>query len=144
MLGCESAATALASGWKRASESRVVGEVLRQHLDRDVALEARVARAVDLAHAAGAERRQDLVRAEAVAGREAHGERRHPDVGLLGLLHVGEPAAVRRHGGALSAREVPGLARPRVHDLISRGVPTTRRAASSQRTSDAIWSPSRR
>ena len=50
----------------------VVDEVLRQHLDRDVALEPRIARAVHLAHPAGAERRQDLVRAEALAGSERH------------------------------------------------------------------------
>ena len=47
---------------------RVGGEGLGQDLDRDVAIELRVARAIDLAHAAGAERRQDLVRAEAGAG----------------------------------------------------------------------------
>ena len=51
----------------------VIGEVLGQDLDRHVALEAGVAGAVDLPHPAGAERRDDLVRAEAVAGREAHG-----------------------------------------------------------------------
>ena len=50
----------------------VVDEVLGQHLDRHVALEAGVARAVHLAHAAGAERRQDLVRAETGPGREGH------------------------------------------------------------------------
>ena len=32
-----------------------------QHLDRDLAPEARVARAIDLAHAPGAERRDNLV-----------------------------------------------------------------------------------
>ena len=35
-----------------------------QDLDRDLASEPRVARAVDLAHAAGAERREDLVRTQ--------------------------------------------------------------------------------
>ena len=34
-----------------------------QNLDGDVAAEPRVARAIDLAHPAGAERRDDLVRA---------------------------------------------------------------------------------
>ena len=72
MLGCESAAIAFASAWKRVQRVAVVDEVLGQHLDRDVALEARVARAVHLAHAAGAERRQDLVRAETGPGREGH------------------------------------------------------------------------
>ena len=48
-------------------------EVLGQHLDRDRAVEARVARAIDLAHATRAERRKDLVGAEAGAGCEGHG-----------------------------------------------------------------------
>ena len=48
------------------------GEGFRQNLDGHVAPELRVARAVDLAHAAGAERTGDLVPAEASAGREGH------------------------------------------------------------------------
>ena len=47
---------------------RVGGERLGQDLDRDGAIQLRVPRAVDFTHAAGAERRQDLVRAEACAG----------------------------------------------------------------------------
>ena len=43
------------------------GEVRRQDLDRDVAPELAVARAIDLAHAAGAERRDDRVGAELTA-----------------------------------------------------------------------------
>ena len=46
----------------RAAKSR------RQDLDRDVAIEPRVARAIDLAHSAGAEQRDDVVEAEAGAG----------------------------------------------------------------------------
>ena len=42
----------------------VAGELERKDLDRDLALQPRVGRAVDLAHAARAERRHDLVRAE--------------------------------------------------------------------------------
>ena len=41
-------------------------EMRRQHLDRDRPLEPRVARLVDLAHPARADRREDLVGAEAV------------------------------------------------------------------------------
>ena len=52
MLGCESAATARASLAKRASASALAGEPLGQDLDRDVALQPGVPRAVDLAHAA--------------------------------------------------------------------------------------------
>ncbi len=40
------------------------GERRRQHLDRDVAPEPRVAGAVDLAHAASAERADDFIRTE--------------------------------------------------------------------------------
>jgi hypothetical protein len=43
---------------------RVRGEALRQHLERDVAAEPGVARAVDLAHPARAQRGDDLVAAE--------------------------------------------------------------------------------
>ena len=39
----------------------IVGEDVRKDLDRDVALQLRVARAIDLAHAARAERSDDLV-----------------------------------------------------------------------------------
>ena len=44
-----------------------------QHLDRHVAVELRVASAVDLAHASGAEGRDDLVRPEPAAGCECQG-----------------------------------------------------------------------
>jgi len=43
-----------------------------QNLDRDTAAQPRVGRFVDLAHAAHAERRHDLVRTEAIAGGQAH------------------------------------------------------------------------
>ena len=46
----------------------------RQHLDGDGALEAGVAGLVDLAHAAGADGADDLVRSEARAGGQGHGE----------------------------------------------------------------------
>jgi hypothetical protein len=42
-------------------------ERLGQNLDRDSAIQLRVLRAIDFTHAAGAERGQDLVRAEACA-----------------------------------------------------------------------------
>ena len=45
----------------------IVGEGLGQDLDRDVAIELRIARAIDLAHAAGPKGREDFVRAEASA-----------------------------------------------------------------------------
>ena len=42
----------------------------RQHLDRDGAIEPRVARFVDLAHAARAEGGEDFIRTESGAGAE--------------------------------------------------------------------------
>jgi hypothetical protein len=43
-----------------------------QDLDGDVAIEPRIAGAVDLAHAAGADEPDDLVRPETVTCRERH------------------------------------------------------------------------
>jgi hypothetical protein len=48
------------------------GECLRQDLQRDVANELRIAAALHLAHAAGAEGRTDFIGAEARARRETH------------------------------------------------------------------------
>jgi hypothetical protein len=45
---------------------------MRQNFQRDIAIEARIARAIDLAHAAGADGGQDLVRPEASTGTEGH------------------------------------------------------------------------
>jgi hypothetical protein len=50
----------------------VRGERLGQDLDRDVAIQLRVARSVDLAHAACTKQRDDFVRAEASAGGDGH------------------------------------------------------------------------
>ena len=50
----------------------VVREAIRQNLDRHVAIEVGVPRAIDLAHAAGADQRDDFIRAEASSGRQRH------------------------------------------------------------------------
>ena len=55
------------------AELRIGRERVGQDLDRDGAIEARVAGPVDLAHAAGAEGGEDFVRAEAGAGGKGHG-----------------------------------------------------------------------
>lgn len=47
----------------------------RENLDRDGAIEARIAGFVDLAHPPGAEWRKNLVRTETSAGGKAHGLR---------------------------------------------------------------------
>ena len=58
-----------------ASRSAIVANRLGQDLDRDVAIELRVARAIHLAHAAGPERPEDFVLTEARPDRERHGRR---------------------------------------------------------------------
>ena len=50
----------------------LVARVGAQDLERDGAIQASVARAIDLAHAAGAERGEDFVGTEAGAGGQRH------------------------------------------------------------------------
>ena len=57
-----------------------------QHLDGHLATQPRVAGAIDLAHAAGAERRDDFVRAEPGAGEKPH-RRRLNDPRFAGATH---------------------------------------------------------
>ena len=58
MFGWLSDASTCASRSKRARRSGSAANASGQDLERDVALQLRVARAIDLAHAAGAERRR--------------------------------------------------------------------------------------
>ena len=51
---------------------RIARKMRGQNLDGDDAVKPRIARPVDLAHASGADRRDDLVRAEPGCGREGH------------------------------------------------------------------------
>ncbi len=51
----------------------VAGDVLRQDLDGDGAIEAGVAGAVDLAHAPGADQAEDFVWTQARASSQRHG-----------------------------------------------------------------------
>ena len=55
------------------AEAWVRGGSVRQHFECDQPIESRVARPVDLAHAAGAEQPFDGVGSEQVSGVEAHG-----------------------------------------------------------------------
>ena len=50
----------------------IAGDVTRQDLDRDRAIEPRIAGFVDLTHAAGAERADDFIRTEPDSGVEGH------------------------------------------------------------------------
>ena len=105
----------------------------RQDLDRDRAIEPRVAGPVDLAHAAGAEGRDDFVRAETGAGCEGQGWRDYTSkngqrtesvrinvVVVDGLLvPPGEPSE-RRHGRDYAKKDrdwqhsrAPGIFSPR-------------------------------
>ena len=51
MLGCESAATALRLALEARERIRIGAQMRRQDFDRDIAIQLRVARAIDLAHA---------------------------------------------------------------------------------------------
>ena len=55
-----------------AQSNGIAGPQRRQHLDRDIAVEPRIARPVDVPHASGAEGREDLVRTEAASGHNTH------------------------------------------------------------------------
>jgi hypothetical protein len=63
----------------------VVSDAGRKNLDRDVAVQPGVARAIDLAHAASSDRRDDFVGPETIANSKGHGD---PD-DLLTLIVVG-------------------------------------------------------
>ena len=62
--------------------ARIRGKDVRQDLDRDVAFELGVSRAIDVAHSPGAEQRADLVGTQALAGDDAlrHREPRAQDI----------------------------------------------------------------
>ena len=95
----------------------VAGEGVRQDLDRDVAIQLGIARAIHLAHAAGPHGGEDLVRAEA----DARGWGRHfcsvasqftntviggTSAANRRLLHDEKPLAVRRGLVARRSRTV--------------------------------------
>src|SRR5216117_1906326 len=54
------------------AQLRVAAELRRQYFHRHRAIEPRVARAVDLAHSAGADGRDDLVRPQPIPRDESH------------------------------------------------------------------------
>ena len=73
MCGWLSAEIALASRLKRARNCGIVRQLRRENLEGYGAVQARVAGSIHLAHAAGAEQRDYLVRAELRAGGQPHG-----------------------------------------------------------------------
>ena len=70
MFGWLSAASVCASRLKRASRSGSFANESGQNFERDIAIESRVARAIDLAHSAFANLGRDFVDAETGAGDE--------------------------------------------------------------------------
>ena len=79
----------------------IVREQLRQHLDRDVAIESRVAGAEDLAHAADADGAADLVHAQSCAWRNCQGAgiiaRRIPQAVVRGPRSASTDGRLRAH-----------------------------------------------
>jgi hypothetical protein len=74
----------------------IVGHRGGKHLDCDIAVKLRVARAIDFAHPAGANGRDDLVRTETRSACECHQRCRAAQI----LPHEG------RSGSAISARRI--------------------------------------
>ena len=127
----------------------VLREGRRQHLDRDLAAEARILRAVHLAHPPGADLAEDLVGAELRAGRERHrSPRRDVEVGRdRATVAVGVPLLVRRDvdagllddaGDVRRSELLPGLA-PAGRDVHAR-----RRAREGFRSRRRGWTFRRR
>ncbi len=77
---------------------RVAGQGLGQDLDRHLAAEPRVARAVDLAHPPGPDEAEDLVRPEPHAGRKWHG--RSAELGVRPRFRPGTGTSSRAFEGA--------------------------------------------
>ena len=96
MFGWLSEARICASRSEAGEALGVLGEGRRQDLERHLAPEPRVPRAVHLAHPARAESHPDLVRAEPHAGRHLHRTRR-----ILGAVLPGITIPVH-FGGAAS------------------------------------------
>ncbi len=72
MFGWFSEARVLASRWKRANPVGITGKRPRQDLDRDITIQLRVQRPVELPHPAHADLGGDLIRTEAGAGLQGH------------------------------------------------------------------------
>ena len=73
MFGWFRDASVWASRVKPRQPVGIVREGVRENLERDIAIQLRIARAKDLAHAAFADRRGDVVGAKARAGGKCQG-----------------------------------------------------------------------
>ena len=72
MFGWLSEASSRASRSKRTPRSELARIGFGQHLDRDVTAQPRIGGAIDLAHPARAEQRDDLVRADTGSRNQRH------------------------------------------------------------------------
>ena len=123
--------------------ARIGRERLGDQLDRDVAPEAWIARAVDLAHAAGAEPADDLIRTDAGTGRDVMGTPRiiaraaRASPSIPGCAHVEgheqRPDAdgvaigeLDRRGDALARRESVPFLLPKSSSTVPSAVTTSR------------------
>jgi hypothetical protein len=90
----------------------IIGNGVGKDCDRDIALQLRIPRQIDLAHPSSAERGEDFVRAEASAGREARllASLNHPHIAAI----YGFEEATLRHtlcraSKSLAASEQPDV-----------------------------------
>src|SRR5688500_14171872 len=76
------------------------GNGFRQELEGDIALEPRIARLVDLSHAAGSEQGDDLIRPDAETRTERHA--------WAGRFYIANAWAIRRRSQLLPGATVGG------------------------------------
>ena len=122
MFGWFKAEAVRASFSKRARRSASSGESRRQHLDRDLARELRVPRPVDLAHAAGAEGRDESRRSP-----DARPGERHRDSRSFIVERV-EPVRLRTRSVSVAG---PILTMSRSRSGAARGSSSRRRRSRS-------------
>ena len=79
------------------AKPRVRGQMRRQNLNRDAAVEAGVVRAIHLAHPAGSQESLQFVPAEACAGRHRHLGSKSPDYRHLAPCQVNNCPGACRH-----------------------------------------------
>ena len=111
MFGWLSAEIVFASRSNRSRKSRIVRYQRWEDLDRHCAFEASVHRLVDLAHAAGTNRAEDLVRAEPRACHQRHRRNYSPEYTWIGEAARGARDVFRDRGAVSEANERGGIQR---------------------------------
>jgi hypothetical protein len=119
-----------------AASGVIMPSVGRQDLDRDRSPQPEVARPIHLAHAAGAERLDDFIRAETGAGRECHDGKGGPRHATTARRPAADSAAwVCPRRGPLPAGVVAGS-----RDLEERDRGRRQRQRPA-RGADVLWAP---